>query len=60
IAGVLRGCSIKSYKDKKLIIETSYKFHKERLEEAKTRRIIEGVMSEITGDRAIISVVLRS
>ncbi|MCL5435150.1 MAG: DNA polymerase III subunit gamma/tau, partial [Patescibacteria group bacterium] len=42
IAGVLRGCSIKSYKDKKLIIETSYKFHKERLEEAKTRRIIEG------------------
>ncbi|MCL6096854.1 MAG: DNA polymerase III subunit gamma/tau [Patescibacteria group bacterium] len=59
VAGVLRGCSIKSYKDKKLIIETSYKFHKERLEEAKTRRIIEDVASEITGNKVNLYVSLR-
>ena len=31
VAGVLRGCTIKSYADQKLIIQTAYKFHKERL-----------------------------
>jgi len=59
IAGVLRGCSIKSYKDKKLIIETSYKFHKEKLEEGKTRGIIEEVAGEITGDKVSFFVLLR-
>lgn len=59
VAGVLRGCSIKSYTDKKLIIETSYKFHKERLEEEKTRRIIEEVAGEITGDKVSFFVSLR-
>ncbi len=59
VAGVLRGCFLKSYEDKKLTIETSYKFHKERLEEAKTRRIIEDVASEITGNKVSVYVSLR-
>jgi len=60
VAGVLRGCSIKSYTDKKLTIETSYKFHKERLEDEKTRKIIEEVAGEITGDKVSFFVLLRS
>jgi len=59
VAGVLRGCSIKSYTDEKLTIETSYKFHKERLEEEKTRRIIEGMASEIAGNKVSVYVSLR-
>lgn len=59
VAGVLRGCSIKSYTDKRLTIETSYKFHKERLEEGKTRKIIEEVAGEITGDKVSFFVLLR-
>ena len=59
IAGVLRGCSIKSYDDGKLTIETGFKFHKERLEDGKTRKILEEVMQEITGDKANVFVLLR-
>jgi DNA polymerase-3 subunit gamma/tau len=59
VAGVLRGCSIKSYQDNKLTIEAGYKFHKERLEEMKTRRIIEDVASEITGNKVSVYVSLR-
>jgi len=59
VAGVLRGCSMKSYTDKKLTIETSYKFHKERLEEEKIRKIIEEVAGEITGDKVSFFVLLR-
>ena len=58
-AGVLRGCSIKSYEDGKLTIETNYKFHKERLEEGKIREIIEKVAGEITGDKVSFFVLLR-
>jgi len=59
VAGVLRGCSIKSYADGKLTIETKYKFHKERLEEGKIRKIIEEVAGEITGDKISFFVLLR-
>lgn len=59
IAGLLRGCLIKSYDGKTLIIEAGYKFHKEKLEERKTLEIIEGVVENITGDKAKVSVLLR-
>ena len=59
IAGVLRGCSIKSFEGGKLTIETGFKFHKEKLEEAKTMQILEDVMQEITGGKANVSVLLR-
>jgi DNA polymerase-3 subunit gamma/tau len=57
IAGVLRGCRLKSYDNKKIVIETGYKFHKERLEEKKTREIIEKVCEEIA-ERPIEAVVV--
>lgn len=59
VAGVLRGCVLKSYDGKKLIIETGYKFHKERLEEKKTHEILEKVVEEIVGKKVKISVVLK-
>jgi DNA polymerase-3 subunit gamma/tau len=59
IAGVLRGCSLKSYDKDKLIIEAGFKFHKERLEEEKTRAIIEKVCEEIAGKQISVSVVLK-
>ncbi len=59
IAGVLRGCRLKSYDNKEIVIETGYKFHKERLEDEKTRTIIEKVCKEISGIKIDVSVVLR-
>ena len=60
IAGVLRGCSLKSYDGKKLVIEAKFKFHKEKLEDLKTKTIIEDVLKEITGKRISASFVLKS
>ena len=59
IAGVLRGCTLKSYDSKKLVIEAKYKFHKEKLEEKKTREILRKVSEEIAGSPIAISVVLK-
>lgn len=59
VAGVLRGCVLKSYDGKKLIIETGYKFHKERLEEKKTHEILEKVAEETVGKKVKVSVVLK-
>ena len=60
VAGVLRGCVIKSYDGQKLAIEARYKFHKEKLEENRTMQILENIMAEISGKKVIISVVLKS
>jgi hypothetical protein len=59
IAGVLRGCKLQSYDNKKIVIETGYKFHKERLEEKKTREIIEKVCEEIAGKKINVSVEMK-
>lgn len=59
VAGVLRGCVLKSYDGEKLVVETGYKFHKERLEEKKTHEILEKVVEEIVGERVKVSVVLK-
>jgi len=59
IAGVLRGCKLQSYDNKKIVIETGYKFHKERLNERKTREIIEKVCKEISGKTIGVSVLLK-
>ena len=48
IAGVLRGCKIASYDKNSLIIETNFKFHKDKLSEPKTHEILEKVCREIT------------
>ena len=60
IAGVLRGCSLKNYDGKKFIIEAKFKFHKEKLEDLKTRVIIEDALKEITGKKISINFVLKS
>jgi DNA polymerase-3 subunit gamma/tau len=59
VAGLLRGCSLKSYDGKMLVIEAGYKFHKEKLEERKSLSMIEEVVKTITGDDVKVSVLLR-
>ena len=60
IAGVLRGCSIKSYDKKNLIIQANYKFHKERLDENKTREALIKVCKLLTGNDVSVAVELKS
>ncbi|MFH1186931.1 MAG: DNA polymerase III subunit gamma/tau [Candidatus Levyibacteriota bacterium] len=57
IAGVLRGGSLKSWEDGKVIIETNFKFHKEKLDEAK--EILEEACEEISGKKANVSILLK-
>lgn len=60
IAGVLRGCSIKSYDKNTLIILASYKFHKERLDEMKTRVALVQVCKLLTGNDVSVEVELKT
>ncbi|MDE2591090.1 MAG: hypothetical protein KGL95_15640, partial [Patescibacteria group bacterium] len=59
VAGVLRGCAIVDVTDGVLVFETAYKFHKERLEEAKTYAIIEKTVREVTGKSLKVTVRLK-
>lgn len=59
VAGLLRGCTIKSYDKKQLIIQTSYKFHKERLDEMKTREALLKVCKLLTGNDVEVAVELK-
>lgn len=58
-AGVLRSCSLKSYDAKELVIETPYKFHKERLDDMKTREQLLQVCKLLTGKDIVVHVELR-
>ena len=59
VAGVLRGCRVKSYDEKELVIETGFKFHKERLDEPKARDMIRIAVSEISGKEIKVLVMLK-
>ncbi|MBU3978648.1 DNA polymerase III subunit gamma/tau, partial [Patescibacteria group bacterium] len=59
IAGVLRGCSIRSYDGKQLVIEAAYKFHKERLDTPKVREALRNTCKVLTGKDVKIEVELR-
>lgn len=59
VAGVLRGCSIKLVDGEKIIFETPYKFHKEKLDEFKTKEILEKGVREITGKNLSVMVELK-
>ena len=59
IAGVLRGCKIKSFEKQHLIIQTAYKFHKERLDDMKTREALLKISKLLTGKEVEITVELR-
>jgi hypothetical protein len=60
IAGVLRGCVLKSFDKKLLIIQTNYKFHKERLDDAKTREALIKICKLLTGKEVEVKVELGS
>ncbi len=54
VAGLLRGCVLSNMDDKKITIETRYKFHKERLDDSKTRNAIEKAAEELTGSKLVL------
>ncbi len=58
IAGVLRGCSIGSFDKKTLSIETKYKFHKERLDDIKTKAELSRIAKLLTGKDIAVEVQL--
>lgn len=60
IAGVLRGCNIKSYDGKTLLLQTNFKFHKEKLNEVKAREILENSIREVTKKNVKIEVELKA
>jgi len=59
IAGVLRGCALKSYDNKVLTIQTNYKFHQERLDDMKTRDALMNVCKLLTGKDVSVEVELK-
>lgn len=59
VAGVLRGCGLKRLDDGQVVLETSFKFHKERLEEAKTKDILEQAVKEMTGKNLKVVIELK-
>jgi len=60
IAGVLRGCSVKSFDKKTLIIQTSYKFHNERLNKQDTLGELEKASKLLTGKDVKVVVELKT
>ena len=60
IAGVLRGCSIKSYDGKKLLLQTNFKFHKDKLSEVKTEEVLENALRGITKKNVKIEIELKN
>src|ERR1700722_7260515 len=59
VAGVLRGCKIKSYSDQKLVIQTSYKFHKERLDDMKNHEALMNISKMLTGKDVAVEIELK-
>lgn len=59
IAGVLRGCRIKSYDGKTLLLETNFKFHKDKLSEVKAKEILDNSLREVTKKDVRIDVELK-
>lgn len=59
VAGVLRGCVVRSYDGRALVIETAYKFHKEKLDDVKAKTILESVCHELIGNSITITVELK-
>ncbi|HWY79040.1 MAG TPA: DNA polymerase III subunit gamma/tau [Candidatus Sulfotelmatobacter sp.] len=59
VAGVLRGCTIKSFNKQHLLIQTTYKFHKERLDDMKNRDALLKISKLLTGKDIEITVELK-
>lgn len=58
-AGVLRSCAIKSYDKRVLVISTAYSFHKERLEEYKTKDALAASCKLLTGKTIEVAIELK-
>jgi len=59
VAGLLRGCLADEIVDDKLNIITKSKFHKEKLEEPKTRKLLEECADKILGKSINIQIILQ-
>lgn len=49
IAGLLSSAKPLSLEDNKLILSVYYKFHKDKLEETKTKKMLEGIALNVLG-----------
>jgi DNA polymerase-3 subunit gamma/tau len=58
IAGVLRGCLAEDAQNGKLNIIAKSKFHKEKLEEVKTLKLLEDSADKILGEKLSIQIIL--
>lgn len=58
ISGVLRGCRMVSITDDQVVIETKFKFHKDKLSETKTLAILEKRSSEILAKPIKVAVAI--
>ncbi len=58
-AGLLRGVKIEAETNGKIVLITSYKFHKERLDDPKVRKIIQDAYKEISGKEKKIEINLK-
>jgi len=58
VAGVIRGARPKSVEGGVVIIEAFYKFHQERLSEAKVRDILSSVLKQLFGVKVRVDIVL--
>lgn len=59
LAGVLRSCRIVSYDRKELVIEAVSTFHKDRLDDAKTRTELEKICHKLVGNPVTVSIELK-
>lgn len=59
VAGLLRGCAIKSFSKEHIRIEAGYKFHKERLDDVKNMGELLRICKALTGNDIEITVELR-
>jgi DNA polymerase III subunit gamma/tau len=60
VAGVLRGCTIKSYDNKVLLLQTNFKFHKDKLSEPKTMELLNNACKEVTKKNVKIVIELKA
>ena len=58
IAGVLRGCSAEEVQNNQLKIVAKSKFHQEKLQEAKTLKLLEECADKISGKKLNIQIIL--
>lgn len=58
VQALLRGCRPLGRNGKFLILEAFYKFHKEKLEEQKSRDVLEKVLQDVFGEPMLVKCVL--